>query len=1277
MPINDNLKKNNQDRAKQLVFTMASIVLVLLIFVLIQLVWTAYSDNKARLLSEIALQKEIIEAVGRFDAANSQNDHVKGNVAATLSQVVDAFDRANKRSGTEYVLAEKRGDKVYFIVAFHKHDIIAQGKILSPYNLSDDEYFMPFTGEIGLPMKKALQGRTGTILARDYRNLTVLAAYTPVLIGNKQFGMVIKMDVREIWAPLLIAFILTILLAFLLIAFGVRRFLRLINPLIQRLEEENNANNAMFATSPSGIITIDRKGKIEKFNATAEHLFGYSANEVIGQNVNMLMPESIAQHHDQYIKRHLDTGEKRIIGIGREVEGQRKDGSAIPLHLAIGSFSKDSVRKFVGIVTDLSQIRQVMDDLKQKNRTIEESPVGVLITDTDGIINYINPALVDMYGFTDEELLGHKPTVLKSKKTPQSTFKDLWACLQSGKDWTGEMVNVRKDGVEVWVRQHIFSIRDLQGSLVHFVSIQEDVTELRQYRENLEQTVKEQTAALELAKDIAERKATEEKVHANLLKLALKATEVDDFLQQAFSSVIESISWVNHMHKGGIFLNDHLEENKNFRLVAAYDFPGLLKLGERVDFSEYLADLAFHKGLVQFSNKIDKHFTNRLGSMASHRYFSIPIIHNELIFGMLIIFPTQGYICSQKDEDFLRQVVNVLSIGISRRYDRQDLLHAKEVAETAAKTKSAFLANMSHEIRTPMNSVIGFAEVVLRDGGLAPHNVEHLKTILYSSKSLLGILNDILDFSKLESGKLSLENRCIHLPGALMEAIKTLDHQVKEKDIQLKFSYDNELPFYFIGDQLRLRQVILNLVGNAVKFTESGSVTLHVGPKGPDGMIEISVIDTGIGMTSDQLERIFDSFSQADASTTRRFGGTGLGTSISRQIVTLMGGELWAESTPGQGSTFHISLPLEEAEDTSDCVQADNGFLTDEFISPRLFNVLVAEDIKVNADLVKLRLEEMGHRVTWVENGREAVDALEQTDYDLLLMDIQMPELDGLSAARLIRQREQKTGKRLTILALTASITREEHQKSIDAGMDGVEGKPIDFNQLFHSMEKMVPIGRGQINHNISIEVKEKDEFNLALLEGTIDYEKALKIWHDAPVLTKALKTFADDRSHDVSEIKRLIQEHPDDLEMARSIIHKLKGLAGNLSLTQVAAITSTIDGKMKSGNIEKLDKDLSLLDQYLRQANNAISKLSLNNTEPMILKDEYNAENVQLLLQELLNVFGELNPDFAIPILDKLAAYLDQSDLKPIQDEIDNFDFEAAAAKAINLGKVLNLTLE
>lgn len=475
-------------------------------------------------------------------------------------------------------------------------------------------------------------------------------------------------------------------------------------------------------------------------------------------------------------------------------------------------------------------------------------------------------------------------------------------------------------------------------------------------------------------------------------------------------------------------------------------------LGLRLNIFKSLSGLSVRTGEILYCEdtdtdpRVDREACHKVGARSM---ICVPLIHDKQAVGVLKVVSPEVKHFHDREMNILRLLASLLSASISKAETEALLRESEQKSRAATQAKSDFLANMTHEIRTPLNGVLGGTSL-LEDTSLSQQQKEYVRIVKASADSLLTLVNDILDFSKIEARKLELEKIEFELLQSVEDICQILSHPAKKKGLSLNYTMGSDLPKVVIGDPTRIRQILLNLVNNAIKFTSKGQIEIRVALDGDK--ILFQVIDTGVGIPEGSLEKMFKAFSQLDASTTRKYGGTGLGLSICRELVSLMGGEIGVESVEGKGSTFWFKVPLPRS--TKESVNTSHR----EVRTSEPLKILVAEDNSVNQMIFKVMLEKMGHMVHLVTNGREALDALSVGHYNLVLMDCQMPEMDGYEATRQIRSSGASWADTY-VIAITANAMSGDRAQCLAAGMNDYIPKPIKKEQLSEVLSKVKPSG--------------------------------------------------------------------------------------------------------------------------------------------------------------------------------------------------------------------------
>jgi two-component system, sensor histidine kinase and response regulator len=578
--------------------------------------------------------------------------------------------------------------------------------------------------------------------------------------------------------------------------------------------------------------------------------------------------------------------------------------------------------------------------------------------------------------------------------------------------------------------------------------------------------------------------------------------------------------------------------------------------------------------------------------------------------------------------------------------DMSAIKSAMRQAEAAAEAKGSFLANMSHEIRTPMNAIIGFSDL-LAESITEGKQKKYLTTIQKASKSLLSLVNDILDSAKLEKGSIELEEIQFSMPELLEYVISLQQNAAHSKGISIDLEYQSGVPDFFVGDSFRIQQIVLNLLSNAVKFTDVGSVTIEV--KMVQDQVNISVIDTGIGIAANRLNKIFEEFTQADASMTRKYGGTGLGTSIALNLAKLMGGDITVESEPGLGSIFTVKLPLKDANGKAIAKAAGTNLA-----EVRPLDILVVDDVETNLELIEILLSRDNHRIVKAANGVEAVEAFKKNKFNVILMDMQMPVMNGVDATKIIRQLEQESkSERTIIIALTANVLAKEKDDALSAGMDAFVEKPVDYVKLKTTLARELRTVSANSN-------PETNSVSSTALED-IDYNKAIATWGSELVHVKHLRRFYE-------EVQRTKTDFLANLAAADWIavkfwIHRVRGAASNLCLPKLYNIACEIEDNLDAFKADAGEKLKDLVTVALAALEKEFAMYS--ETDAIVeIKNTASADAVQLIaiVESLYNKLSVGRVDNTE--LTKFYRLVPDHIAGPIQNDIDSFKLKDAAAK-------------
>ncbi len=871
-------------------------------------------------------------------------------------------------------------------------------------------------------------------------------------------------------------------------------------------------------------------------------------------------------------------------------------------------------------ITDRKRTEEALRLSEERFRMIfERSPISIELYDAHGVLTHVNPACLEMFGIPDFSYIKgfclfanpnfhdlHREKVMQGESVRFELLYNFEVVRQMN------LFPTSKTGI-IYADVLATPLRDEQKTVFGYMVQIQDITE-RRHAENL----------------LREK----ERLMSDIINFLPDATIVIDRDEKvlAWNRAMESMT--------GIKAEDMLGKGDYEYALPFY--------GER---RPILVDLAMHP-----SENFEKiyHMIQRNGDrMFAEHYYPNLLGKETWLFGHACVLKNPG--------GEMIGAIETISDITARKTAESELKKAKETAESATRAKSEFLANMSHEIRTPMNAVVNMTRLLL-DTDLNEEQRDYAETAVMSSEILLSLINDILDFSKIEAGKFELENRDFSLIHTVESVVKMLRPKAEEKGLWLKYRMDTDLHPHVSGDPVRVRQILINFLNNAVKFTEKGGITVRVfceNKTDTQCSAKFEVSDTGIGIPENRINRLFQPFSQADASTTRKYGGTGLGLVISRQLAELMGGQAGVESEEGKGSTFWFTAKMQKAEHkmvngecsmlNDDCKISNEMEMESVRHSPlkiqHSLRILVVEDNMFNQKVALAVLKKFNLSADIANNGRKAVEALRKKQYDLVFMDMQMPEMDGIEATRLIREPDSGVlNPQIPIIAMTANATREDREKCLDAGMNDYISKPIDPEKVMSVISRVGEAERNPPDHiskppdsdkimSVISSVDEAERNPPDHISKPPDSDKIMSVISSvgeaernppdqsalemagsaiaAPALLSEifnrqdflnrlggsetlLKEMIADMPAHFSEVIGQIRKATDKRDAAETghLAHFLKGISANVSAGRIRDITSQIETAAKENRTDSIASLTNRLEQEAEMFREAVSAM-------------------------------------------------------------------------------------
>lgn len=762
----------------------------------------------------------------------------------------------------------------------------------------------------------------------------------------------------------------------------------------EALRDTEEMFKAVATMAKDAIILVDSADNVFFWNKAAEEMLGYTFEEIKGRKLHEIIGHNVdLKKLDSRFAHMAMTGHSEFNGKTLEMQCLKKDGTLLPAELSFSTVKLRDGWYALGIMRDITERKKAEEVLKSSEaryRAIfENTGTAMTILEDDTTISLANTGFEKLAGYSREEIEG------KMKWTSFVSPEDL--------ERMRAQHSLRRESPESALCEYEFRFIDRYGQ-VKDIYLNVDIIPMTR------QSVASLMDVSVLRKAERELRESEERFH------------------KAFHS--SPVTMTITELEGGKCIDANLE----FFRVIGYSREEVI--GQDIRSIDLWVDPEERNTIVRTILK-DGFIQGREVRIRTKARTILTVLWSadKITIG---------------NKDYI--LASALDIT-QRKKSEEELLKAKEAADTASRAKSEFLATMSHEIRTPMNGILGLTELLL-GSHLQEEQEEYLRLVKLSARNLLELINNILDLSKVEAGRIDLSPVPFSLRKLLGGTLTLFSNQARQKGLAFVYSIDENVPDDLLADSLRLNQVVMNLLGNALKFTETGGISVAFEAKKRDNgsiLLHCAVSDTGSGIREEKIPGIFEPFTQVDGSYRRKYDGAGLGLTICRDLIALMGGDIWVESAVGRGSTFHFTCPCE----ISEAPEKSDEEVQEASMEISKLKVLVAENEAVNRIVIVDYLKKAGHEVVSVTNGKAAVEAALRDRFDLVLMDINMPEMDGLEATSIIRKTENEKGGHLYIVALTAYAMKEDRDNFLRSGMDDYLAKPMEFADLDELMERV------------------------------------------------------------------------------------------------------------------------------------------------------------------------------------------------------------------------------